>query len=1166
MSALVHWLKSRWFLSLIGVLLLCLLAWFGGPYLGLGDSKPLLSPLSRLITVFIIVLLWALIWQWKNWQAARANRQLGEAAVNAGRGAAGGAMQASDDHPSVGGADAQLRSKFEEAFAALRKSNKGAKSLLELPWYIIIGPPGSGKTTVLSNSGLEFPLSDRFGKAAVRGIGGTRSCDWWFTSEAILLDTAGRYTTQESNRSADQAGWLEFLTLLKQRRRRRPINGVLLAFSMTDVATLTDEERERHVLTIQRRLAELHQHLGVQLPVYVLLTKVDLVAGFIEYFDDFDKRDREQVWGVTFPWELSRDGRAQERLAAELDELVSRLAARVPDRLQAERDLGRRAAVFAFPQQLAGLKAPMIALINGVFGNSALDERAWLRGVYLTSGTQAGTPIDRMLGALAKTFGLGVQTAAPVPGRGKAYFIERLLRDVVFREAGLAGSDRRIERRALLALSAAYLLILCVTVLLLVGMSWSYRSNRSYVEHVTATARPLKDVPRAGSNATLAHVVPGLDALRRVVDDAGQYRDHVPWDLRFGLYQGVTLWEKANHRYFAEMKTSLAPAVMRDLASRIEVSGADPDKLYEYLKAYLMLADPRKRMVPAQIQLVGHAEFARAFARDPDVGERVTAHFDAYTANPRELDPTPSDPVLVERARASLLQNSPALLAYSRVKLSYAGDTEHALHLDRELGVDAKSTLLRKSGKPLTEPLAGFYTRAVFDKFNVEVKPDLVARFMDDAWVFGDRALPVTQTTKFATDVLQLYERDYIQAWDALLGDITLRQPRDTAEAITLLGALSSPTSPFKRLLVITDANTNFSKPSLLNEAAAAATAKLPPAGGILDKITGGSTSPKPGAAITEHFAKTNAQVAGTPAPIDAVLAHMAQAQQKLQSASGLGGQPGSPQVLAEIQNALAVLETDAREMPPVIGGLIGGLTGQSKSVAMGSAHSDLESRYQSQVVTQCRELLGTRYPFNRNSTGDVTLQDFSAVFGPGGIYDVFFQANLAALVDTSRSTWRWKEGAEAIGGSTAMLTQFQAVEEVRRVFFKPGSQTPEFRFNVTADELDDGVDRIRLDLDGQSFEYHHNQPQPQGIIWPGGPVGKALATFEFANGQHPAISKEGPWALFRLLDEATVQAQSDTHFLVTLRVNGKQARLIIDAASTRNPFARRDTLRFRCS
>jgi type VI secretion system protein ImpL len=441
-------LKSRWFLTLIGVVLLCLLIWFAGPYFAFADVKPLASSTARLVAVLIIVLIWAMLWQWKIWQASRATRQLGEAAGAVGSDTQGrSAPRSSQDKGAIGAADAQLRGKFEEAFAAMSRSGKHAKDLLELPWYMIIGPPGSGKTTLLSNSGLEFPLADRFGKAAVRGVGGTRSCDWWFTSEAILLDTAGRYTTQDSDESADRAGWIEFLTLLKKHRRRRPINGVLLAFSIADIAALCEEECERHMNAIRLRLVELHQHLGVQLPVYVLFTKADLVAGFTEYFDDLDKKDREQVWGTTFAWDSSRDGKGHERLGRELDELVLRLAARVPERLQVEREAGRRAAVFGFPQQFASLQSAIVAFVRGVFANSALDERVWLRGVYITSGTQEGTPIDRMLGALAKTFRLAVQPVVATPGRGKAYFIGRLLSEVIFREAGLAGTDPKVERR-----------------------------------------------------------------------------------------------------------------------------------------------------------------------------------------------------------------------------------------------------------------------------------------------------------------------------------------------------------------------------------------------------------------------------------------------------------------------------------------------------------------------------------------------------------------------------------------------------------------------------------------------------------------------------------------------------------------------------------------------
>jgi type VI secretion system protein ImpL len=1167
MAAPTAALKSRWFLTLIGVVLLCLLLWFAGPYFAFADARPLVSAAARAIAMLIVVLAWALIWQWKSWKASRATQALGQAA------GAGDARSASKETPRgaqeegrLGGADAQLRGKFDEAFAALRKSGKSGAGLLELPWYIIIGPPGCGKTTVLSNSGLEFPLAERFGKSAVRGVGGTRSCDWWFTSEAILLDTAGRYTTHDSDESADRAGWLQFLTLLKKHRRRRPINGVLLAFSIADLAVLSDEERERHIQAIRARLSELHQRLAVQLPVYVLFTKADLIAGFTEYFDDLDKQGREQVWGTTFPWEVSRGGKAYERLGPELDDLVARLAGRIPDRLEVERDAGRRAAVFGFPQQLAGLKAPLIAFVRDIFAGTSLDERLWLRGVYLTSGTQEGTPIDRMLGALARTFRLGVQPAAPAPGRGKAYFIERLLREVVFREAGLAGSDRRAERRAGALLAGAYIGVAALTALLVIALLVSYQANSAYLADVANAVRPLAGVPSAGADATAESALPSLDILRQVVDTAGRYGGSGPLRMRLGLYQGNAMRGTAQDAYFREMNRSLLPGAARLFGERVEATGAEPDKLYEYLKAYLMLAEPKKRLDPPQMQLISHAEWARAFASSPETAERVALHFDALTAQPERVQPANVNAELIERARTSLRQASLPLLVYSRVRLSHADD-KRALHLDRDLGVNA-ALMVRKSGAPLSQPLPALYTRTVFDEFNNVGKYELVDDFLKDSWVLGDQAPSVRQSPQLAADVVQLYEQEYIRAWDTLLGDITVRAPRDTADAAAILGALASPTSPLKRLLIITDANTNLLKPLPAGSPQGTLNAKLTQASGTLNKMLGVPAGPKPGSAVTQHFAAVNALVAGAPgpAPIDQMLNLMNQAQQQLQAATGLSGQPGSPAVLAAIQNSLGSLKTAAAQLPPAVGGVIGGLTGQSQTVAMGVAHSDLQNRYETAVVSQCKELLGARYPFNRASPSDVTLEDFARVFGTGGIYDAFFQANLAPLVDTSRPVWRWKEGAQTIGGSAAMLKQFQDAERLRQVFFKPGGQTPEVHFIVSPDDLDADVDSFRLEVDGQALEYRHGPPKPVSMTWPGGAVGQASATFQQRSGAHPQSAFQGPWALFRLLDQASMVPQSDTRLSVTFKLGGSQARVILEAASIRNPLVRQEVTHFHCS
>ena len=111
-----------------------------------------------------------------------------------------------------------LQEKMRDALATLRRAKgKGGDVLYDLPWYVIIGPPGAGKTTALINSGLKFPLARGGTPEAIAGVGGTRYCDWWFTEEAVLIDTAGRYTTQDSDPKGDRKSWLSFLDLLKRR-------------------------------------------------------------------------------------------------------------------------------------------------------------------------------------------------------------------------------------------------------------------------------------------------------------------------------------------------------------------------------------------------------------------------------------------------------------------------------------------------------------------------------------------------------------------------------------------------------------------------------------------------------------------------------------------------------------------------------------------------------------------------------------------------------------------------------------------------------------------------------------------------------------------------------------------------------------------------------------
>src|ERR1051325_9913766 len=215
-------LFNRWVLGGLIVLLLSLVVLLVGDAIAFFDWRPLETLLSRWIAFELI----------RAWRIRRANQSMLQGIAGADAEAESSARSAQEI--------ATLQARFKEAVTVLRKARfKGRAGerqyLYQLPWYVIVGAPGSGKTTALVNSGLKFPLEEAGASQSIKGVGGTRNCDWWFTDEAVLLDTAGRYVTQDSEQKVDASAWLAFLELLKRFRPRQPLNGALVTVSISDL-------------------------------------------------------------------------------------------------------------------------------------------------------------------------------------------------------------------------------------------------------------------------------------------------------------------------------------------------------------------------------------------------------------------------------------------------------------------------------------------------------------------------------------------------------------------------------------------------------------------------------------------------------------------------------------------------------------------------------------------------------------------------------------------------------------------------------------------------------------------------------------------------------------------------------------------------------------------
>jgi type VI secretion system protein ImpL len=1173
MRAIIKVLTARWFLLGIAFVMLTLVVWWGGPYLAFGEARPFETDLQRLLGILWLAVLFILAEVLRRFRVNRASNQLASDMSKQG---------APANQPPAEAL--QLRARFDEAIAALRASKGKAFNLYELPWYIIIGPPGVGKTTVIANSGLNFPLAKKFGSQALRGVGGTRNCDWWFTDEAVLLDTAGRYTTQDSDANSDQLGWTEFLSLLTKHRGRRPINGVMVAMSAPDLLSQSESERSRHVQAVRDRLEELGRELKIDLPVYLLLTKLDLISGFTEFFDDLNQEHRSQVWGLTFRLEISRSGQGPAQLPDEFDLLLERLNGRLMLRMEGERDVRRRALLFTFPRQFAALRRNLTDFVGATFSGEGAARKLQLRGVYFTSGTQEGTPMDRMIGALARTFGLNMRSVPSQQSQGRAYFIQRLLREVLFKESGLAGINRRIELQQGILNIGVYAAVVLVLVIGLVGFSVSYGNNRNYLGTLQEPVSQLEKLGQIKKDMPLVAGLERLDAYAEAAKAAERYRDGVPLGLRWGLYQGRSIGNAARDAYQAQLNAVLLPAVAEHLRDRLITLASEPDKLYEYLKAYLMLGQPQNRE-PNLLIYIGELEWSSLFADDPGTFERFNTHYRALIADADHMQPAQMDTETIERARNSLAQVSPQVLMYSRLKSSYAGD-KRSLNIAGEMPLGGERVFVRRSGASLSDPFPAMYTKALFKEISGVGRADLVAQFVRENWVMGSDFAGVRNASELTTKLMQLYEEDYIRAWDQLLNDFALSA--DTQGDAQQWGLLAAPTSPLKRLLQLVREHTFLADPQQQQgKAQAAIQNAIKSAQGIL----GPAAKPqlRPGEAVTRYFTPLHRLAEGAAPAIDATLPFFAAIQAAINDVNSGGGSAAAQNVLSASNR----MRQQIRTLPPPIPNIFAGPPGPvvrrdvppgtgpgpgqvvppggprapappEASPEIGILRDEIMPEYK-KVVTECRALAQGRYPLVSNGV-DMTLADFARLFGPNGTFDQFYRGFLQKLIDTSESRWRWRPDLRGIG-SEGIPRQFQTVEDIRRLYFPSGSE-PRVGFSVSTESTESVIQRYTLTIDDQKYEFR-NGPNDKAtpMKWPGA-VGGADFSMVMP-GSNPSVPGEsGPWAMFRFFESKTTdfQQRGPNKFVAIFTLNSFSARVLITADSSLNPFGKSNKIRnFNC-
>lgn len=803
--------------TVIGASALCLLIWHGGPLLAFGPLHPLAPVWARVLAmglVLVLLLVWGL---YKLYRALQRDDQLLQRWLHR-EGAQPALAREEIRHLAERArhAVAQLRQMQRtmaggtgSIWSGLRRVVEGKRYLYELPWYMLIGQPGAGKSSLVLNAGLRFPLPDQMGAASARmtleRATGTQNCDWWLTNEAVFLDTAGRYTEQapqadEQAAAVHAAEWRGFLGVLRQVRPRAPINGALLVVDVAELLRADELQRTALAAQLRARLEELRTHLGIRFPVYLLLAKADVLRGFPAYFNGLTSEARRQVWGFTLPWmddaqrrkaakrkqsgrsTTADDGDAPDSLpdsgqslalwvGREFAALIERIRAGVAMRLQEEFRVEDRQSLYVLPHELQGLMAPVQTLVAQVFADSRYDTtqlQPTLRGVYLCSAVQPGQEMVAQPQALAVRLREAVRSLGHTVGLGgskppqmsrRSFFLSDLLEKVVMAEAHLVQPNLRWETRMRLLRWIGHGVVLLAFVWLSGALALSLRNNQAYLQAISekteTLTRQMKDWLREPNTARtekvldLAQDLPRVDGLDLASPDLS---------FQYGLYSAGPIAAAADQGYGQLLDRLVLPQVTAHMEQvlRQSVAADDAEQAYQTLRVYLLLHDAKQYM-----QSPDHARDVRQWIKQAWQGQAeslsqrlgnsaaMVGHLEWLFAGRRPVQSlSVANSALVQEVRSYLDKQSRSERLYVRVRTAAQAQAPQAFSLVRALGPQAGTLFSLASGGSLEQGVPGLFTyEGYHEVFAKQLTQTLTWAQQDDAWVMGQRVADDTAAT-----------------------------------------------------------------------------------------------------------------------------------------------------------------------------------------------------------------------------------------------------------------------------------------------------------------------------------------------------------------------------------------------------------------------------------
>lgn len=1134
-----------------------------------------------LLILVLICLLWGLVWV-----VLRLRRRKESAAME--KMVAAEAEKAVEAASPARKADTQaLRERMMEALHAIKSSKigvrKGTEALYELPWYMIIGNPAAGKSSAILNSGLNFPFNDDRGRV-VQGIGGTRNCDWYLTTEGIFLDTAGRYSIND----ADRAEWFEFLALLKKHRSRAPINGILIAASVPELCKNKPEFSIELAKSLRQRIQEITERLEVHAPVYVLFTKADLIAGFSEFFDALDPAERESVWGATLPYAATQQGESLQQFDAYFDELSEGLKEMGLSHMAMLRGRNVSPGLLTLPLEFRSIKPALRTFISTLFEENPYQYKPAFRGFYFTSSLQEGRTIHHASERVGQEFGLqGNAYETPIvdaEGRN-AYFLKNLMRKVIFADRELVqqhSSPQQTRTRYTMFFSAIFALA---------GMlglwAWSYTSNQQLIENTTRdlqTARSMQE-----GNVDLETRLRALLLIQERIEQLTRYRDEHPFEVRAGLYQGDRIEAHLYREYFKGIEqVMLMPATERlekflgdvvshapELAQQQETSPVTTEVLYQEprhndandaynaLKTYLMLGD-RSRIEQAHLtqQLTrfwrGWLEANRGQMSREETARLAGRLMDFYVASSQHKNfPIVDTKIALVSDSRQALRN--VMKGQSAIQQVFAQIKARAASRFPTITVASLIPENINNGAITgSYAVSGAFTRRAWEEYIQDAFKDAAnTQLSANDWVLDTRVesdLSLAGSPEhIARELSSLYKQEYAAEWLKFIRGAGIGNFDSFEQAVDRMGKLGDSTnSPLKMLLEKINEQTIWDNPvaesklrSALKSGFVAWFQRV-----VLRRTgidiptykdpTTGEERPIPMGAVGRTFeglSRLMVPQEGNPALIESYFSNLSRVRARLNAIkadASIG--PGASRFVqdtfanpeSELAAGLVLIDEkvlaglDQAQKDSLRPLLLRPLT-ETFEVLIPITEDELNKVWQAQVVQPYNAGVGKNFPFDQSATTDASPSEIAAIFGPTGAISGFGKDSLGPLVIQRGNLIeprRWT------GLGISLEPAF--IDGYSTWVSASGSDaaSPETTIFQILPSPAIGAIEYTIEIDGQQLRYRNTPPQWETFQWPNpGAVPMARISAITADGRSlEMFNAAGGNALALLIEAATVQ------------------------------------------